>query len=105
VLHDGRLYFVTDNGILNAINATTGEVLYTERLPGTYSLKASLVGANGNLYVSTEQGDVLVVKMSDKFELVANNKMPDEFFIATPAIADGEIYLRGKNTLYLIRQK
>ena len=105
VLHNGRLYFVTDNGILSAINATTGELLYTERLPGTYSLKASLVGANGNLYVSTEQGDVLVVKMSDKFELVATNKMTDEFFIATPAIADGEIYLRGKNTLYLIRQK
>jgi len=105
VLHNGRLYFVTDNGILNAIDATTGEVLYTERLPGTYSLKASLVAASGNLYVSTEQGDVLVVKMSDKFELVATNKMTDEFFIATPAIADGEIYLRGKNTLYLIRQK
>jgi outer membrane protein assembly factor BamB len=105
VLHNGRLYFVTDNGILSAINATTGELLYTERLPGTYSLKASLVAANGNLYVSTEQGDVLVVKMSDKFELVATNKMTDEFFIATPAIADGEIYLRGKNTLYLIRQK
>lgn len=103
VLHQGRLYFVTDNGILSAINAATGEQLYQERLPGTYSLKSSLVGANGNLYVSTEQGDVLVVKMSDKFELVATNKMTDEFFIATPAIADGEIYLRGKNTLYLIK--
>ena len=105
VLHEGRLYFVTDNGILSAINATTGEQFYQERLPGTYSLKASLVGANGNLYVSTEQGDVLVVKMTEKFELVATNKMINEFFIATPAIGDGEMYLRGKNTLYLIRQK
>jgi len=105
VLHEGRLYFVTDNGILSAINATTGEQFYQERLPGTYSLKASLVGANGNLYVSTEQGDVLVVRMTDKFELVATNKMTNEFFIATPAIADGDMYLRGKSTLYLIRQK
>jgi hypothetical protein len=64
-----------------------------------------LVAANGNLYVSTEQGDVLVVKMGEKFEVVATNKMVDEFFIASPAIADGEMYLRGKNTLYLIRQK
>jgi outer membrane protein assembly factor BamB len=104
VLHDGRLHFVTDNGILSAINATTGELIYTERLPGTYSLKASLVAAAGHLYVSTEQGDVLVVKLGDKFEVVATNKMPDEFFIATPAIADGEIYLRGKNTLYCIRK-
>lgn len=105
VLHDGKLYFVTDNGILSAINATSGELLYQERLPGAYSLKASLVAANGNLYVSTEQGDVVVVKMSDKFEVVANNKMTDEFFIATPAIADGEMYLRGRKSLYLIRQK
>ncbi len=103
VLHEGRLYFVTDNGILSAINATTGEQLYQERLPGTYSLKASLVAANGHLYVSTEQGDVLVVKMSDKFEVVATNKMTNEFYIATPAIADGEMYLRGRSTLYLIR--
>lgn len=103
VLHNGRLYFVTDNGILTNINAATGEVLYQERLPGTYSLKASPVGANGNLYISTEQGDILVVKMGDKFELVSNNKMGDEFFIATPAIADGEIYIRGRNTLYAVR--
>jgi len=106
VLHDGKLYFVTDNGILSAINATTGELLYTERLPGeAYSLKSSPVAANGNLYISTEQGDILVVKMSDKFELLATNKMGDEFFIATPAIADGEMYVRGRNMLYLIRQK
>lgn len=105
VLHDGKLYFVTDNGILSAINATTGELFYQERLPGTYSLKASLVAADGKLYVSTEQGDVLVVKLGEKFELLATNKMADEFYVATPAIADGEMYLRGKNTLYLIRQK
>ena len=105
VLYEGKLYFVTDNGILSAINAGTGELYYQERLPGTYSLKASLVAANGNLYVSTEQGDVLVVKMGEKFEVVATNKMVDEFFIASPAIVDGEMYLRGKNTLYLIRQK
>ena len=63
------------------------------------------MGASGNLYVSTEQGDILVVKMSDKFELVSNNKMGDEFFIATPAIAGGEIYIRGRNMLYCVRGK
>ncbi len=104
VLHDGRLFFVTDNGILSAIDASSGAQLYQERLPGTYSLKSSLVAANGNLYISTEQGDILVVKMGDKFEVVSVNKMGDEFFIATPAIADGEIYIRGRNTLYCVRK-
>ncbi|MBM3788630.1 MAG: hypothetical protein FJW30_30205 [Acidobacteria bacterium] len=104
VLHGDRLYFVTDKGLLSAIHAGTGELLYTERLPGANTLKASPVGANGNLYLPTEEGMVHVVKMSDRFELVASNKVGDEFFIATPAIFDGEIYLRGKNTLYCIRQ-
>ena len=61
--------------------------------------------ARGVQQIVSPQGDVLVVKMGEKFEVAATNKMTDEFFIATPAIADGEMYLRGKNTLYLIRQK
>ena len=44
-----------------------------------------------------------MVKLSDKFELVSINKMTDEYFIATPAIADGELYLRGRQTLYSIK--
>ncbi|HEU0122180.1 MAG TPA: PQQ-binding-like beta-propeller repeat protein [Bryobacteraceae bacterium] len=103
VLHDGAFYFVTDNGILSSLDAATGELHYQVRLPGTYSLKASPVAANGNLYISTEQGDVVVVKMGKTFEVVATNKMDDEFFIATPAIAGGELFLRGRNTLYCIR--
>jgi len=105
VLFNGNLYFVTDNGILSAINATTGDLLYTERLPGANTLKASIVAAGDKMYVSTEEGVVHVIKMSDKLEIVASNKMEGEFFVATPAIADGEMYIRGKNTLYCVRAK
>jgi hypothetical protein len=50
-----------------------------------------------------EEGDVIVVKMGDKFEVLAVNSIPDEFFIATPAVALGEIFLRGRNRLYCIK--
>src|SRR5437899_3216573 len=82
----------------------TGEPDYQqERLPKPYSFKSSPVAANGKLYLASENEDVIVVKMGEKFEVLATNTLPDEMFIATPAILDGEIYLRGRNTLYCVR--
>jgi outer membrane protein assembly factor BamB len=105
VLDGGRLYFATDTGMLSCLNATTGDAYYRQqRLGKPYTLKASPVGANGRLYISTEDGDVVVVRMGDKFELLATNTLADQMFIATPAIANGRIYLRGQNTLFCIGQ-
>jgi outer membrane protein assembly factor BamB len=104
VLHDGKLYMLTDSGMLSCLDAKTGKPYYAqERLPKPYSFKASPVAANGRLYLATEDGDVVVVKMGEKFEVLATNSLPDEIFIASPVILDGEIYLRGRNTLYCIR--
>jgi outer membrane protein assembly factor BamB len=104
VLHDGKLYLLTDSGMLSSLNAATGESYYKQqRLPKAYSFKASPVGAAGKLYLATEDGDVVVVRMGEKSEVLATNSFPDETFIATPAIAGGSIYLRGQNTLYCVR--
>ena len=103
VIHDGTLYFVTDNGMLSAFDAKTGKPHYKQqRLPEPYSLKASPVGADGRLYIATEQGDVVVVKMGPTYEVLATNTIEDEFFIGSPVIADGVIFLRGRNKLYAI---
>ncbi len=72
-------------------------------MPEPHNLKSSPVAVNGKLYVATEEGDVLVLKMGEKFEVLARNSMGDEMFIATPAVADNSMYLRGRNTLYCIR--
>jgi outer membrane protein assembly factor BamB len=104
VLHDGILYLLTDSGMLSALDAKTGKPHYLqERLPKPYQFKASPVGANGKLYLATESDDVVVVRMGPKFEVLATNTLKDQTFIATPAIADGEIYLRGQSTLFAIR--
>ena len=106
VLYDNKLYVVTDNGMVSAFNASTGEPFYAQtRLPKGYNLKASPVGANGKLYLATEDGDVVVLKMGEKFEVLSVNTLEDQVFIATPVIADGEIYLRGQNTLFCISEK
>jgi hypothetical protein len=64
VLLDDILYFVSDTAMLSAFKASTSEAYYRQtRLPGAYSLKSSPVAVNGKLYIATEQGDVVVVKM------------------------------------------
>ncbi len=103
VIHDGILYFLTDRGLITALDAGTGEAHYQQqRLPGSYSLKASPIGADGKLYVATEQGDVLVIRMGRTFEVIATNSIEEETFIASPVIVDGEILLRGRERLYAV---
>jgi outer membrane protein assembly factor BamB len=106
VLHENKLYVVTDNAMVSAFNAATGEPFYSQvRLPGSYNMKASPVAANGKLYLATENEDVVVLKLGEKFEVVATNKLTDQVFIAAPVIAEGEIFLRGQNTLFCISEK
>jgi outer membrane protein assembly factor BamB len=105
VLYDNKLYVATDNGMISAFNATTGEPHFAQvRLPKSYNLKASPVGANGKLYLATEDGDVVVLRMGEKFEVIATNTLEDQVFIATPVIAGGELFLRGQNKLFCISQ-
>jgi outer membrane protein assembly factor BamB len=104
VLADGKLYVLTDSGMLSCFDAKTGKAYYQQqRLPKPYNFKASLVAAGGKLYLASEEGDVIVVNMGEKFDVVATNTLEGQTFIGTPAIADGEIYLRGQNTLFCIR--
>ena len=92
--------------MISAFNALTGEPFYSQvRLPKSYNFKASPVAANGKLYLATEDSDVVVVKLGEKFEVLATNTIADQVFIATPAIAGGEIFLRGQNTLFCISEK
>ena len=104
VLHDGKLYFVTDSGLITCLDARTGKPYYQQqRLPRSYNFKSSPVGANGKLYLATEEGDVVVVKMGEKYEVLAVNTLTDQMFIATPAIAGGSLYLRSQEALYCVR--
>jgi outer membrane protein assembly factor BamB len=106
VLHDGKLYMLTDSGMLSCLDAKTGKAHYQQqRLPKPYNFKASPVGVNGKLYLSSEDEDVIVVKMGESFEVLATNTLPGEMFVSSPAVSGGEIFLRSQKTLYCIRDK
>ena len=105
VLYEDKLYVVTDSGQVSCFNIATGEPYYHQvRLPRPYNFKASPVGANGKLYLATEDGDVVVAKMGEKLEVISTNRLEDQVFLASPVIVEGELFLRSQNTLYCISE-
>ncbi len=104
LLYRGILYTNANNGRLTAYDAANGEMLYRARIGGTgASYVASPVAADGNLYFSTEDGTVHVVKAGPEYELVTSNEM-GEVIWATPAITDGLMIVRTLQHVYGIKR-
>ena len=90
---------VSDSGAATCYEATSGKILWRERLGPHFS--ASLVTANGLAYFLSDKGLMTVVKAGPKFEVVARNDI-GEGMRASPAISDGQMFLRGVKNLYCI---
>ncbi len=104
LLYKGVLFMVNDSGILLSINPATGDVIKQGRLKGAIDKYfASPVGADGKVFLVSQDGTASVVDAKGEWEILAVNPLGDEVF-ATPAIADGKIYLRTKSTLYAFAQ-
>ena len=95
------VYIVNDRGIMFCLEARTGKEIYgRHRLrSGTYS--ASPVLADGRIYIISEDGVTSVVKAGPTFELVAENEV-DDYVLSSPAISDGQIFIRTTKFLYCI---
>ncbi|UUO08233.1 PQQ-like beta-propeller repeat protein [Blastopirellula sp. J2-11] len=106
ILCDGLLFITKGrNAVLSCVDADTGETYFeNERLDGLDTLYASPVAVGGNLYFFARNGAAMVVKCDKKFEVVAENKLDDEFD-ASPAIIGDKMYVRGEKTLYCIGAK
>ena len=100
VVYGDLLYTCSNQGVLTAYNARTGERVYQERLGGKGgAFTASPVASDGKIYLSSEDGDVFVVKAGPKYELIATNRV-GEVMMATPAVSDGLLIVRGIKHLF-----
>jgi outer membrane protein assembly factor BamB len=100
LLYRDVLFMVNDSGILITFDPATGNVLKQGRLKGAMDKYfASPVGADGKVYLASQDGTVSVVEAKGVWEILAVNALDDEVY-ATPAIADGRVYVRTKGTLY-----
>lgn len=102
ILYGDYLYLTTDRGILTCIDAKTGEVKYEGgRIPVPATFTASPVAFDGKILMTSEDGDTFFVKSGPKHEVIGTNSIGEAVY-ASPAIADGSIYIRGEKNLYRI---
>jgi outer membrane protein assembly factor BamB len=93
---------VKDGGILTALDAASGKVLRQGRITGAIDkFFSSPVAADGKIYLASETGKLAVLKAGADWEVLAVNDFAEPAY-ATPAIADGRLYIRAGSTLYAI---
>jgi outer membrane protein assembly factor BamB len=102
LIYKGQLYVLANNGVFDAYDLRTGDEIYRQRLTSVGNgFSASPVAADGRIYLSNEDGDMLVVSAGPEFKQVAANAM-GELLMATPAIAGGVMYVRTAHSLFAI---
>jgi outer membrane protein assembly factor BamB len=104
LFYQGYLYLLNDQGILTCLDAETGEVVYEGgRVPIPATFKASPVAFDGKILLASEDGDVFIIKAGPKHELLISNSLNEPIW-ASPAIANGTIFIRGDRHLFAIRE-
>ena len=92
---------VSDSGVAHCFEAATGKLFWQERFGEQH---ASLVSAAGLVYFLNDDGVTHVVKPGPEFQLVARNEIGEKCF-ASPAISEGQIFLRGEKRLFCVGTK
>jgi outer membrane protein assembly factor BamB len=96
----GKAYAVSGNGIVSCADSKSGKALYKERLKGAFS--ASPIAGDGKVYFLNETGSCTVIDgKSNEFEVLATNELGGET-LATPALANGRVYVRTDKALYAV---
>lgn len=95
------LWACADNGVLTCMEAQTGTVVYSERLPSGQGYTASAVSDGRHLYFFSETGNAYVVPATRTFSVVSTNAM-DETVMASPAIGGGSLLIRTRQRLVAV---
>jgi outer membrane protein assembly factor BamB len=106
LVYRGLVYVVNYNGVMHVYDAASGERKYTQRLleNAASAFTSSPVANDGNVYVASEDGQLIVVKAGPTFERIAQNDMGASV-LATPAISEGRMLVRTQGQLISIGAK
>ena len=100
--YEGHVYIAGDRGIVTCLDAKTGKQVWKERLGEQYH--ASPVAGDGKIYFTSREGVIRVVQAGPQFRMLAQNDM-GEVVIASPAISNGELFIRGQKHLFCVGGK
>ena len=98
IVEGDYLLTVSHTGVAHCFEAATGKVLWQETLGKHH---ASPVAANGLVYLLNDNGVMNIIKPGPHFERLARNELGEATY-ASPAISDGQIFLRGAKHLFCI---
>jgi outer membrane protein assembly factor BamB len=102
ILYGDYVYLMTDAGLLTCLDVKTGEVKYEgKRVPVPAKFMASPVAFENKILITSEDGDTFVLKAGPEYEVLHTNSLGEPVY-ASPAIADGRIFIRGDKHLYCI---
>lgn len=102
IAYGGILYSLNNDGVFDAYDVETGNEIYRQRLdPIGSGFSASPVAADGRIYLSNEDGDMLVIEAGREFRLISTNRL-GELVMATPALSDGVMYVRSSSSVFAI---
>jgi outer membrane protein assembly factor BamB len=105
IAYQGILYVLANNGVFDAYEIETGEEIYRQRLePVGSGFSASPVAADGKIYLTSEDGDIIIVTAGREFRKLGSNSL-GELVMATPALSEGVMYVRGQSTLFAITSR
>lgn len=105
LIYKGILYVLANNGVFDAYNLRTGEELYRQRLPLVGSgFSASPIAADDKIYLSNEDGEMLVLAAGPKYAHISTNSM-GELLMATPALSEGIMYVRSSASVFAVGRK
>ena len=102
LVKDGRLFLWADDGVVTCLAASTGQVIWRERVGGTFYGSPVCVG--GRLYCIARNGEVVVLAASEQFEVLCRVPLGEPSY-ATPAVSDGVMYLRTFSHLFSLGRK
>ena len=102
LIYGDYLYVLSNQGVFDCYDLKTGADIYRERIPHHGSgFSASPVAADGKIYLTSEDGDMFVIKAGPKFETLTTNSI-GEPLMATPAISEGKMFVRSQQHLFAI---
>ena len=101
VLVSGRVYMVSNDGVASCVDFKTGREIWKARIGGLHS--ASLLYADGRIHFFDEDGTTTIIKPGDTMVILSQNTL-NNGFMASPAVADGALFLRTKSHLYRIEK-
>jgi outer membrane protein assembly factor BamB len=101
LLVGNELYMVSDKGILTCLDANTGRENWNERIGGGYS--ASLLYADGKIFVQSEEGPAIVFRPGTKFHKLADAGFKERT-LASYAVGENALFIRTESNLYRVQQ-